>query len=130
MGAFAVLFSTYFVSVAGISRMLADSIGVMGLVDYSTPNERRRVVRIISLALPPFYLLLYSVFAAPVAMVIIGGLMQTILLPAIGWAALHYSRTTAKEVDLKPASWLLALLAVGAVIMAVFALYAFYARFA
>lgn len=130
VGAFAVLFSTYFVSVAGISRMLADSIGVMGLVDYSTPNERRRVVRIISLALPPFYLLLYSVFAAPVAMVIIGGLMQTILLPAIGWAALHYSRTTAKEVDLKPASWLLALLAVGAVIMAVFALYAFYARFA
>ena len=129
VGAFAVQFSTYFVSVAGISRMLADSIGVIGLVDYSTPNERRRVVRIISLALPPFYLLLYSVFTAPVAMVIIGGLMQTVLLPAIAWAALHYSRTTAKEVDLKPASWLLALLAIGAVIMAVFALYAFYAKF-
>lgn len=130
VGAFAVLFSTYFVSVAGISRMLADGIAVIGIVDFTKPNERQRVVRIISLLLPLFYLFLYFLFTAPVAMVIIGGLMQTILLPAIGWAAFYFSRTTAREAGLEPASWLLGMLGVGAVIMGVFALYALYARFA
>ena len=62
-------------------------------------------------------------------MVIIGGLMQTILLPAIGWAALYFSRTTAKEAGVPPSKTLLVALTVATIVMAVFAVYAVWVRF-
>lgn len=124
VGAFAVLFSTYFVSIVGLSRMLADAVQVIGLVRYTRPQERQRVIRIISLALPPFYCFLYFLWTSPVTMVIIGGLMQTVLLPALGWAALHYGRTATKEAGIAPSPSLLILLAFGTLVMAAFAVYA------
>ncbi len=129
VGAFVVLFSTYFVTIVGQSRMLADALSVLGFVTYARPNDRQRVVRVIGVLLPLVYLVLYVLWSAPVTMVIIGGLMQTILLPAIGWAALHFSRTTAKEAGVPPSRSMLVALSAATVIMAVFAIYAVWVRF-
>ncbi len=129
VGAFVVLFSTYFVTIVGQSRMLADALSVLGFVTYARPNDRQRVVRIIGVLLPLVYLVLYVLWSAPVTMVIIGGLMQTILLPAIGWAALYFSRTTAKEAGVPPSKTLLVALTAATIVMAVFAFYAVWVRF-
>jgi Mn2+/Fe2+ NRAMP family transporter len=128
VGAFAVLYSTYFVTIAGFPRMLADIIRVIGLVSYEKPQDRLRVIRIITLLLPPFYAALYFTWTAPVRMIIIGGLMQTVLLPAIGGVAWYYSRTTARKTGIAPSGTLLALVALSAVVMAAFAVYAVWAR--
>ena len=129
VGAFVVLFSTYFVTIVGQSRMLADALSVLGFVTYARPNDRQRVVRIIGVLLPLVYLVLFVLWSAPVTMVIIGGLMQTILLPAIGWAALYFSRTTAKEAGVPPSKTLLVALTAATIVMAVFAFYAVWVRF-
>lgn len=129
VGAFVVLFSTYFVTIVGQSRMLADALSVLGFVTYARPDDRQRVVRVIGVLLPLVYLVLYVLWSAPVTMVIIGGLMQTILLPAIGWAALYFSRTTAKEAGVPPSKTLLVALTAATIVMAVFALYAVWVRF-
>ena len=129
VGAFVVLFSTYFVTIVGQSRMLADALSVLGFVTYARPNDRQRVVRIIGVLLPLVYAVLYVIWSAPVTMVIIGALMQTILLPAIGWAALYFSRTTAKEAGVPPSRSLVIALTAATVVMAVFALYAVWVRF-
>ncbi|MDE2824815.1 MAG: hypothetical protein OXI89_01000, partial [Gemmatimonadota bacterium] len=78
---------------------------------------------------PLVYLVLYVLWSAPVTMVIIGGLMQTILLPAIGWAALYFSRTTAREAGVPPSRLMLAALTAATLIMAAFAMYAVWVRF-
>ena len=129
VGAFVVLFSTYFVTIVGQSRMLADALSVLGFVTYARPNDRQRVVRVIGVLLPLVYLVLYVLWSAPVTMVIIGGLMQTILLPAIGWAALYFSRTTAREAGVPPSKTLLVALTAATIVMAVFAVYAVWVRF-
>ncbi|MXW03985.1 MAG: divalent metal cation transporter [Gemmatimonadetes bacterium] len=129
VGAFVVLFSTYFVTIVGQSRMLADALSVLGLVTYARPNDRQRVVRLIGVLLPLVYLVLYVLWSAPVTMVIIGALMQTILLPAIGWAALYFSRTTAREAGVPPSRLLLVALTAATLIMAAFAIYAVWVRF-
>lgn len=129
VGAFVVLFSTYFVTIVGQSRMLADALSVLGFVTYARPNDRQRVVRIIGVLLPLVYLVLYVLWSAPVTMVIIGALMQTILLPAIGWAALYFSRTTAREAGVPPSRLLMVALTAATLIMAAFAIYAVWVRF-
>ncbi len=129
VGAFVVLFSTYFVTIVGQSRMLADALSVLGFVTYAQPKDRQRVVRIVGLLLPLVYAVLYLVWSAPVTMVIFGGLMQTVLLPAIGWAAFYFSRTTAREAGVPPSRSLLYSLAVATLVMAVFAIYAVWVRF-
>ncbi len=128
VGAFVVLFSTYFVTIVGQSRMLADALSVLGFITYARPEDRRRVVRVIGVLLPLVYLVLFVLWSAPVTMVIFGGLMQTILLPAIGWAALYFSRTTAKEAGVPPSRTLLVALTAATIIMAVFAVYAVWVR--
>ncbi|MCY3772735.1 MAG: Nramp family divalent metal transporter [Gemmatimonadetes bacterium] len=129
VGAFVVLFSTYFVTIVGQSRMLADALSVLGFITYARPNDRQRVVRVIGVLLPLVYLVLYVLWSAPVTMVIIGGLMQTILLPAIGWAALYFSRTTARAAGVPPSRPLLAALTAATIVMAAFAVYAVWVRF-
>lgn len=129
VGAFVVLFTTYFVNIVGQSRMLADALSVLGLVTYRRPIDRQRVVRMIGFLLPLIYAGLYVVWSAPVMMVIIGGLMQTVLLPAIGWAALHFSRTNAKESGIPPSRAMVFSLMAATVVMAIFAVYAVVVRF-
>ncbi len=129
VGAFVVLFSTYFVTIVGHSRMLADAFSVIGFVRYEKPRDRQRVIQIIGLILPIVYAILYVIWSAPVMMVIIGGLMQTVLLPAIGWAALYYSRKNVLEGGVSPSKFMLVSLMIATIVMAVFAAYAIWVQF-
>lgn len=89
VGAFAVLYSTYFVAAAGCARLLADGMGLFGLIDRS-PETRNRWTGILCIAWPLAAYLLYVWFKSPVAMVLASGIGQGSLLPIIGMCALYH----------------------------------------
>lgn len=99
-GAFAVLYSTFFVAAAGNARMVADSLGLFGITDGS---ERMRLLwtRIISALWPILALLLYIGVRAPAKMVLASGLAQGIMLPMLGAAALYFRYRKCDE-NLRP----------------------------
>jgi len=99
-GAFAVLYSTFFVAAAGNARMVADSLGLFGITDGS---ERMRLLwtRIISAIWPILALLLYIGFRAPAKMVLASGTAQAIMLPMLGAAALYF-RYRRSDRNLRP----------------------------
>jgi Mn2+/Fe2+ NRAMP family transporter len=99
-GAFAVLYSTFFVACAGNARMTADGLGLLGLVERSEAS-RLRWSRILSGAFPLIALVLYLFLQAPVAMILASGTCQAIMLPMLGGAALYF-RYRRCESQLRP----------------------------
>ena len=93
-GAFAVLFSTFFVVAAGYSRMVADAFGLFGFHDGSEAS-RFRWTRWISSIWPIVALITYIFVANPVAMVLASGVAQAVMLPMLAIAILYfrYKRT-------------------------------------
>jgi Mn2+/Fe2+ NRAMP family transporter len=96
LGAFAVLYSTFFVAAAGNARMVADGLGLLGAHDGSPP-EQARWTRRISVLWPLVALGLFLWVRAPVAMVLASGIAQALLLPALGLAVLHFRYRRADE---------------------------------
>jgi hypothetical protein len=88
-GAFAVLYSTFFVAAAGNARMVADALGLFGLTEGS---EAARTVwtRRISAVWPFIALALYVSVRAPAAMIVACGIAQSVMLPLLGAAALYF----------------------------------------
>ena len=99
-GAFAVLYSTFFVTAAGYSRMVADVLGLFGLI-AGTEAARLRWIRIISVAWPLGALVVYLFVRAPVAMVLASGIAQAVMLPMLGFAALYF-RYRRSDAALRP----------------------------
>ena len=71
-GAFAVLYSTFFVAAAGNARMVADAMGLFGITEDSE-KSRLRWTRIVSAIWPIVALLLYMGVRAPAKMVLASG---------------------------------------------------------
>jgi len=88
-GAFAVLYSTFFVAAAGNSRMVADALGLFGFTD-SSEQARSKWTRIICTIWPLIALVLYVGVRAPTKMVLASGTAQAIMLPMLGAAALYF----------------------------------------
>lgn len=89
VGAFTVLYSSYFIFAAGFARMIADALILTGLVDGSEAS-RQKWIRILGVALPLLALVAYLFVRAPVAMVLAAGLGQSTILPFLGAAALYF----------------------------------------
>ncbi|MFK7739998.1 MAG: Nramp family divalent metal transporter [Planctomycetota bacterium] len=96
VGAFCVLYSTFFVASAGIARILSDCVVVLGL-SPGDERARRRLTKIFSGLLPFVSLLVFVWVQAPAELVLAGGVAQALMLPVLGFAALwsRYRRTEA-----------------------------------
>jgi Mn2+/Fe2+ NRAMP family transporter len=103
VGAFAVLYSTYFVFAAGFARMIADALVLLGLIDGGA-ESREKWIRILSVVLPLLALVAYLFVRAPVAMVLAAGLGQAAILPVLGGAALYF-RYKRLDARLRPGLW-------------------------
>jgi len=99
-GAFAVLYSTFFVAAAGCSRMVAEALGLFGITE-GTERARLRWTRIVSALWPLVALLLYICVRAPTKMVLASGTAQAIMLPMLGAAALYFRYRRSDE-NLRP----------------------------
>ena len=89
VGAFAVLYSTYFVSCAGHSIVLSDALGVVGLA-ANNEHARRRRIRVFSALLPLVCVGLYVLFPHPTKLVLLSGAIQAVMLPMLASAALYF----------------------------------------
>lgn len=90
IGAFAVLYSTYFVANAGHARVLADVARVMNL-GIKTDEDKKRLVRWLSGILPFVCLAIFiAVPNEPQQLVLISGMVQALMLPMLAFAALYF----------------------------------------
>ncbi len=96
-GAFAVLYSTFFVATASMARVVPDGLRVMG-IGPTDQASYQLWVRGVSAVFPLLCVLVYCLFSQPAALVLIGGVMQGIMLPMLAGAALffRYRRTDSR----------------------------------
>lgn len=90
VGAFAVLYSTFFVATASNARLFADAAQVFGIVQYESDAARLRMIRFACVGLPLASGTVYFLFPQPVVLVLIGALGQALMLPFLGGAALYF----------------------------------------
>jgi Mn2+/Fe2+ NRAMP family transporter len=88
-GAFAVLYSTFFVANAGHARVFSDGLAVMGFIGRDE-TTRLRWIKGLSGLLPLICLAVYLVYDEPVVLVLASGLMQAMMLPMLAAAALYF----------------------------------------
>ena len=99
-GAFAVLYSTFFVAAASNARVISDALGLFGLTDGSEA-ARLKWTRIISVVWPLAAFAVYMFVRAPAAMILASGVGHTVMLPMLG-AAVMYFRYRRCDKNLRP----------------------------
>ena len=87
-GAFAVLYSTFFVATASHARVCADALRVFG-VSKADEGSYRFWVRIFFGVLPVLFLVTFAFIPAPKQLVLAGGFMGALMLPLLGVTALY-----------------------------------------
>lgn len=92
VGAFFVLYSTYFGATAANARLAADALPLFGLRRYADDAERRRMVRGFSIGISLMCAVVYLAWSQPVTLVLIGATGQALMLPFLGIAAVRFSR--------------------------------------
>ncbi len=113
-GAFAVLYSTYFVAAAGNARVVADSFAIFKLTEDST-EARLRSTRVLSIVWPLLAVAMFWLFGwfldgqSPAAMVLVAGIAGAIFLPMVGVAALWFRHRRCVEALVPGKVWTLML---------------------
>jgi Mn2+/Fe2+ NRAMP family transporter len=105
IGAFAVLYSTFFVATASNARLFANAAAIFGLAHYRDDAARLRVVRAASVGLPIASGTVYFLFQQPVILVLIGAIGQALMLPFLGAAAVYFHHRRLAGVIHSSAAW-------------------------
>ncbi len=95
VGAFFVLFSSVFATLAFWTRMYADIFGQLGWINFFDQTERKKTISILSWLIPIAWALAYFFVESPVLMILSGGIVGSVLLLLVAFAAIHfkYKRT-------------------------------------
>ncbi len=99
-GAFAVLFSTFYIAIAAQGRLVVDVAKVTGAADMNE-SARQRGLKWMGVILPILSVSCYLFYSNPVVLVLISGTMQAIMLPMIGFAVLYF-RYKKRDTRLRP----------------------------
>lgn len=89
IGAFFVLFSSLFASLAAWTRMYSDIFGQLQWIDFSDPRQRQGVIAALAWLFPVAWALTYMYIELPVVMILFGGAVGSVMLFLIVFAALH-----------------------------------------
>ncbi len=97
IGAFFVLFSSLFASLAAWTRLFSDIFGQLGWMNFSDVIKRNKVIAVLAWVFPFTWAAAYLFIDSPVLMVLSGGVVGSFMLFIVIFAALHfkYTRTTA-----------------------------------
>lgn len=90
IGAFFVLFSSVFAANAAFTRLYTDISGQMGWVNFFNSAERNKVIRWLAFLLPALWAILYFFIRLPVIMIISGGIVGSVLLFVVVYAAIVF----------------------------------------
>jgi hypothetical protein len=97
VGAIAVLYSTYLVANAAWTRVYTDAFKVFGLMSRDNEKSHNQSILILAIVLPLISMSLWCSGINPVKLVLLSGLMQAIMLPMLGFAALWFRFTKTEE---------------------------------
>lgn len=89
IGAFAVLYSTFFVANGGHARVATDALRVFRVAG-KTEEARIWWVKFLSAMFPLTCVVVFYFYPKPVNLVLASGLMQAIMLPMLGIATLYF----------------------------------------
>ena len=89
LGAFMVLYSTFYVANASHSRTFSDALNVVGLIDGDEITQSKWV-RGLSGLFPMLCLLVYWLLPQVAWLVFLSGSAQAIMLPMLGFSALYF----------------------------------------
>ncbi|MEJ1239999.1 Nramp family divalent metal transporter [Chryseolinea sp. T2] len=90
VGAFFVLYSSLFASLAAWSRMYSDIFGQVGWINFYDISLRKRLIAILAWVCPPLWVAAFLFVSLPVVMILFGGIVGSILLLIIVYAALNF----------------------------------------
>ena len=90
IGAFVVLFSTLFSSLAAWTREYGDIFGQIGWIDFYDENQRRKLISILAWVFPFLWALLFVFIKLPVIMVLSGGIVGSLILLLVVFAVFHF----------------------------------------
>jgi len=90
VGAFFVLFSSIFASLAAWTRLYADIFGQIGWIDFFNVHQRSKVIAILAWTFPTLWSLTYLFINLPVVMILFGGMVGSIMLFLIVYAAFNF----------------------------------------
>src|SRR4030095_1455127 len=96
IGAFFVLFSTVFATLAAWTRLFPDIFGQLGWINFSDLNQRKKLVAILSWVLPFVWAFIFLFIKMPVFMILSGGLIGSVLLFLVVYAAVNFKNDRQK----------------------------------
>lgn len=100
-GAFVVLFSTLFAALAAWTRQFSDAFSQIGWIDFQDNASRGRSIAILAWILPLIWTVLFLTLKQIGFMVIIGGVITSVILLLVVFAAIHFRYCRLPE-ELKP----------------------------
>jgi Mn2+/Fe2+ NRAMP family transporter len=90
VGAFCVLLTTVLSGVAGSSRLMADAMAVIGLIDAKDFKQRLRFIRVFIVASLTLFAIAFWLFEDPPAMLLVtSSLMAALMYPILGIGVLY-----------------------------------------
>ncbi|MDZ4709302.1 MAG: Nramp family divalent metal transporter [Saprospiraceae bacterium] len=89
-GAFFVLYSSVFASLAAWTRIFSDIFGQLGWINFSDLNQRKTAVAVLAFVFPVLWVLMYYTLNSPVLMILSGGVIGSFLLLLVGYGAIHF----------------------------------------
>ena len=95
VGAFFVLFSSVYATLAFWTRLFPDIFAQLGWIDFYNTRQRKKLIALISWTIPFVWAFLYLYIALPVVMVLFGGVVGSLMLFIVVFGACHfkYGRT-------------------------------------
>lgn len=90
LGAFFVLYSTMFATLAAWGRLFSDMFSQFGWMDFFDLKARKRSIAILSWIVPPIWSLLFLGIKLPLFMVLSGGIAGSVLLLLVIYAVLYF----------------------------------------
>jgi manganese transport protein len=90
VGAFFVLFSSIYASLAYWTRIYTDMFGQLGWMNFSDLQKRKKMISALSILFPFIWACLYCYIELPVLMVLSGGIVGSVMLLLVVYAGWHF----------------------------------------
>lgn len=92
VGAFFVLFSSVFATLAAWTRLFSDIFGQLGWINFFDTAQRKKTIAILSWVFPAIWVLAFAFIKLPVIMILFGGVIGSVMLLVVVFAAIHFRK--------------------------------------
>jgi Mn2+/Fe2+ NRAMP family transporter len=92
VGAFFVLFSSVFASLAAWTRLFPDIFRQLGWLKVESPAQRKKIIALLSWIIPFVWALMFFSIHSPVLMILSGGIVGSVMLFLVVYAAVQFKK--------------------------------------